>query len=164
MGVRVEIRVPQEYPPYCIALLETLFADHVVAAVTKHFTEGQSGTFVFLVESMRQAGEKELPVVVKIGPSHLLEQEWRAAQDPIASRLPDFVPISGQLASVTVTAEDGSTAIYSAVRYQLAGNGIFAIETLRTYALAASPAALWTVLEKRLFSNLTGFGIPQMHQ
>ncbi len=153
MGVRIEIRVPQKYPPYCIALLEQSFAGYAVASVTKHFIEGQSGTYVFLVEPTRQAGEKELPVVVKIGPSHLLDQEWRAAQD-IASRLPDFVPISGQLASVAVSVADGSTAGYSAARYQLAGNGIFAIETLRSYVHSASADALWTVLEKRLFPQL----------
>jgi len=154
MGVRVEIHVPQKYPAYCIALLEQLFANTAVATVSKHFTDGQSGTFVFLVEPTRQDGEKELPVVVKIGPRHLLEQEWRAAQDHIASRLPDFVPISGQLATVTVTAADGSRADYSAARYQLAGNGLFATETLRDYATTASAAALWTVLEKRLFAQL----------
>ena len=27
MGVRVEIGVPQAYPPYCSALLQALFAD-----------------------------------------------------------------------------------------------------------------------------------------
>ncbi len=150
----IEIRVPQTYPPYCTALLEQLFADTAVATVTKHFTEGQSGTFVFLVEPTQLGGEPALPVVVKIGPRHLLEQEWRAAQDHIASRLPDFVPISGALATITVTAADGSRADYSAARYQLAGNGVFTIETLRDYATTASPAALWTVLEKRLFAQL----------
>jgi len=152
--VRIEIRVPQQYPDYCIALLEQLFADRALATVTKHFTEGQSGTFVFLVEPTRQDGAPELPVVVKIGPRHLLEQEWRAAQDHIASRLPDFVPISGALATVTVTATDGSRADYSAARYQLAGNGLFTIATLRDYATRAPTAALWTVLGKRLFAQL----------
>jgi hypothetical protein len=146
--------VPQEYPLYCIALLKALFADYAVATVTKHFTEGQSGTFVFLVKPSRQDGQNELPVIVKIGPSHVLEQEWRAAQDHIASRLPGFVPISGQLASVAVTAADGGTTTYSAARYQLAGDGIFAIEMLRDYAHMASADALWTVLEKRLFQQL----------
>jgi hypothetical protein len=154
MGVRVEIRVPQEYPSYCIALLKALFANLDLVEITKHFTEGQSGTFVFLVESTRPNGETQLPVVVKIGPNHLLEQELRAAQAHIENRLPGFVPISGELASTVVTTEDGSTATYSAARYQLAGHGVFAIETLRDYALTAPVAALRTVIEEYLFRQL----------
>ncbi len=143
MGVRVDIHVPQEYPRYCIALLEALFADHTVVSITKHFTEGQSGTYVVLAEATRQDGRKELPVVVKIGPNHLLEQEWRATKDYIDGQLPGFVPISQTLASIPVSEEDESTVSYSAARYELAGNGVFEIETLRKYALTASSAELW---------------------
>jgi hypothetical protein len=154
MGVDVQIPIPQKYPPYCITLLEALFADYTKATVTKHFTVGQSGAFVFLVEPTRQDGQKELPVVVKIGPNHLLEQERHAAQAHIDNRLPGFVPISGELASTIVTTGDGSTATYSAARYQLAGHGVFAIETLRDYALTAPVAALRTVIEEYLFRQL----------
>jgi hypothetical protein len=154
MGVHIGIGVPQEYPPYCIALLEALFADYTKATITKQFTEGQSGTFVFLVEPTRQDGQKELPVVVKIGPNHLLEQELRAAQAHIVNRLPGFVPISGELASTVVTTGDDSTATYSAACYQLAGHGVFDIETLRDYALTAPVAALRTVIEEYLFRQL----------
>ncbi len=151
MAVTVETRLSQEYPPYCIALLEQLFADSRTVVITKQFTEGQSGTFVLLVEPTDQQGERALPAVVKIGPRHLLEEEQHAAQTYMADRLPDFVPFGDALATVNVSGAAGSTETYSAARYALAGNGIFTIETLRGYALHAPQDALWTVLEKRLF-------------
>ncbi len=148
MGVHVEIRVSQEYPAYCTKLLEKLFANYAAATVVKHFTEGESGTFVFLVELIHETGEQET-AIVKIGPHHLLDQERHAAQ-VLTNMLPNFVPISEQRASVHVIAADGTATIYSAARYA----SVFPNETLRNYVLTASDSALWALLDKQFFPQL----------
>ncbi|MEM7129828.1 MAG: hypothetical protein AAF702_26075 [Chloroflexota bacterium] len=63
------------YPPCCTQLLQQMFMDCEEVSILKEFTEGESGTRVFLTKAQKQGKPAGLPVIVKLGPAHLLEEE-----------------------------------------------------------------------------------------
>jgi hypothetical protein len=142
-------------------VLQAMFRDYTKIVLQKEFTEGQSGTQVFLALPYRTNMDRELPVVVKIGATELIEQEWLAASRYATRRLPGFLAIVGEPTYVDVAGEGA----YGGLQYELAGNGLFRIESLRTYSRQSKAVDLWMVVEKHLFPQLakTWSATPQRH-
>lgn len=132
-----------------------MFTDHGRVTVTKEFTEGQSDTFVFLVKAQKKGNGSELPVIVKLGPAHLIEEEWHATRTFTEGKLPGFVPIKEEPVFADETAPDGTIDKFGAAKYGLAGDGIFEVQTLRDYVGSASSQSIYGLLIKRLFPQLT---------
>lgn len=151
--MKAQIKHPQDWvlTPAVYALLQRMFADYVKVSLEKEFTEGQSGTQVFLAIPYRSEQEPELPVVVKLGPQELIQQEWTAAQHT-RRKLPGFVEIAGEPSYLEPKIEGDIP--YGGLRYELAGQGLFRTESLRMYCRHAAAADLWSVLDKRLLPQL----------
>ncbi|RIK28120.1 MAG: hypothetical protein DCC55_38970 [Chloroflexi bacterium] len=128
-----------------------MFAGYARVVLQREFSEGQSGTQVFLAVPYRGGQEQELPVVVKLGPQELIQQEWSAAQHT-RRKLPGFVEIAGE--PVYLEAAETGSIPYGGLRYELAGQGLYQTESLRMYCRHAPAADLWRVLDKRLFPQL----------
>lgn len=139
-------------------LLRQLFSasDAVRAAkvsVGREFGDGLTAARVLLVRPTGADGVEELPVVVKMGPRALIEQEWLATQQHVLRRLPGFTQVQGR--AVNVAAPDG--AQWGALRYAQVGDGVFDVESLGQYVRHAALADLWYVLENRLLRQLGVF-------
>jgi len=131
------------------SLLATMFSTYHRVRLQKEFSEGQSGTRVFLVQVERSDQISELLQVVKLGPAALIRQEYMAAQTHVLRQLPGFLTIDG-----TPTFANTSRDEYGGLRYALAGDGLFQTQALRTYTHTASTHDLWFVLNERLFKQL----------
>lgn len=151
--MRPTVEYPGDWnvPPVVGAMLQQMFAGYARVVLQREFSEGQSGTQVFLAVPYRGGQEQELPVVVKVGPQELIQQEWSAAQHT-RRKLPGFMEITGE--PVYLEAAETDSIPYGGLRYELAGQGLFQTESLRMYCRHASADDLWWVLDKRLFPQL----------
>ena len=146
--MKPEIAYPSDWalPSAVQLVLQQMFQGYPKIVLQQEFTEGQSGTHVLLAVAEHRAQNRELPVVVKIGPAEVIQQEVAATQH-VARKLPDFVALDGEPVYV-----EGN--LYGGLRYKLAGNGLFRTESLRAYSRHATTLELYDVFEKRLFPQL----------
>ncbi|MCP4360106.1 MAG: hypothetical protein GY796_19035, partial [Chloroflexi bacterium] len=92
----IDNRMEQPLPRHVHKVLETMFAAYSQVIVKSEFSEGFSGSRVFLVRPIREDGRTELPSVVKVDDFDRIEKEWQAYQDCIHNRLPNVARISGE--------------------------------------------------------------------
>lgn len=144
--VQIENRIGQRLTTSSKKVLEVMFAAYSQLIVKSEFTEGFSGSHVFLVRPVRQGGRTELPSVVKIDDFDRIEKEWEAYQDCIRNRLPNVAKISGKPVFLSDNQSGG-------LRYPLAGDGAFDVVSLNAYCQQASIDEIDYVL-KRLFKSM----------
>jgi len=133
--------------PAATDLLRALFPTHARLVIDNELAGGFSGSRVFAVTPLRDSGVPDLPVVVKIGPRDLVEQEHHAYLLHIRGRLSGIPEVWGDPAYST----DGA---WGALRYALVGSGLFAVQSLFHYCRHADLADVVHVLESRLLVQL----------
>ncbi len=139
-------RLQRPLPPYLKTVLATMFAAYPKVIVKHEFSEGFSGSSVFLVRPIQRNGRPELPSVVKIDEYDRIEKEWNAYKTCIQNKLPNVAVIDGN-----PTYPHGS--LYGGLRYPLAGSGAFEVESLQAYCQHASTEKIRYAFE-RLFTSL----------
>lgn len=145
-GVGPHIDNPTHLPlaPEEKNILKIMFAAYQRATIKEEFVGGLSGGRVFLVRPIASELSPELPAVVKIAPSGLIEKEWRAFQEHVRLKLPGIAEVTDE----PVLPPDNP---WGGLRYTLMGEGgAFEIESLREYYGHASIADIRYVLEERL--------------
>lgn len=135
--------------PHERRLLSAMFADAQKLAIIAEFTDGQTETRVFLLRSTDREGVEDLPVVAKVGPRILIQEEWRATQRHVLRKLPGFAPVQGE-----PTYLRSDEQVWGGLRYGQVGDGLFEVESLSRYAERAPLRDLWHVLENRLFRQM----------
>jgi len=109
-------------------ILQKMFPEHSRILVEEEFVgDSFSGSWVFLVQRFR-GGRPELPVVVKIASVSLIEREWQAYNKYIRDKWPRTAPIRDK----PVLASD---VVLSGLYYDLVGEGLFPVQSLRSYSL-----------------------------
>ena len=126
-----------------------MFANYSKVIVKSEFSDGFSGSLVFLVRPFRQDGRPELPSVVKVDEFDRIDKEWRAFGSCIENRLPNVARISGD-----PVYPDGKEHGHGGLRYPLAGDGAFDVVSLQNYCQQAAPGDIAYVLKQRLFKSL----------
>lgn len=144
--VTIENHTGRPLPGSILKLLEKMFANYERAVLKSEFTEGLSGSRVFMVRAIRH-NSPELPTVVKIDTQKRIEQEYRAYENYIQYKLPRIANIHG----TPVHLLDNS---HSGLRYELVGNGTFDVESFHTYYQKSDTADIEYVLEQQLFKSL----------
>lgn len=146
-GPTVENPKGLNLPPNAEAILRQMFQGYLRVVLRDEFSAGLSGSRVFLVRPIRQE-TPELPVVVKMAPVPLIEQEWRAYQRCIHDKMPGVAEIKGE--PVLPPGSD-----WGGLRYPLVGGGgVFETESLASYYRRASAEDIRYVVESRLFKSL----------
>jgi hypothetical protein len=140
----IDNRIP--LPPHVKKVLKTMFAAYSRLVVKHEFSEGFSGSRVFLVRPIREDGHPELPSIVKVDYFDRIEKEWQAYQKCIHNRLPSVAKISGQPVYPPGSQHDG-------LRYPLAGDDAFDVVSLQDYCQQAAIDDISYVLG-RLFASL----------
>ncbi len=125
-------------------VLRAMFSSFSRIAVEAEFGRGLSGSRVFQVRPIKARPPAPLPAVVKIAPVGLIHQEWRAYQTWVANTLPSIA----RLEAPPTLLDD---SLWGGLHYTLAGEGIFAVQSLSDYYRQASPADLLQVLNNRVF-------------
>lgn len=133
--------------PWQQSVLESMFSDCERLVLKKMFGGGFGGGQVFMVRPVRQNGA-ELLAVVKLGPASVIQREYQAFTDFIERRAPKVARIDGE----PVYTVDGR---YGGLRYPVAGDGLFQIDSLKTFAQQANVEDVLYVLEKQLFPSLS---------
>jgi hypothetical protein len=128
-------------------VLRAMFRKSRQIAVEAEFGRGQSGSRVFQVHPVEADGQPRLPVVVKVAPMALIQQERWAYQTWVKDKISHVVHLQVETAAPPDSAWDG-------LRYELAGGGIFKMQSLGDYARQASASDLHWVLAERLFAIL----------
>ncbi len=140
----IDKRIP--LPPQVKKVLKEMFAAYSRLVVKHEFSEGFSGSRVFLVRPICEDGRPELPSIVKVDYFDRIEKEWQAYQKCIYNRLPNVAKISGQPIYPPGSQHGG-------LRYPLAGDGAFNVVSLQDYCQQAPIEKIAYVLE-RLFKSL----------
>ena len=132
-------------------LFSTLFSGASKLNIVTEFTDGRTATRVFLIRPTDSDGVKELPVVVKVGPKRLIEEEWNATQRHVLRRLPGFVPVQGEASYI----EGDKGEIWGGLRYSLVGDGLFEAKSLAKYVADEGELHnVWHVLHNRLLRQM----------
>lgn len=145
--VQIENQTEKSLPNSVAALLQAMFADYYKVVVKSEFTAGLSGSRVFLVRSLLNPNESELPSVVKIDFSERIEQEWAAYQKHIRYKLPGVAEIRKE----PVYLHDLQKGI---LWYPLVGDGVFDVISLYRYWQQADISDIQYVLGNRLFRSM----------
>lgn len=124
-------------------VLQHMFSTANSLKVEAKFGHGLSGGQVFRVLPYRESGS-ELPSVVKIAPVELIEQERQAYQTWVDNQLPG----AARLQTVVTSSPDGR---WAGLRYTLAGEGVFDVQSLYTYYAEATAEDLRWLLEEQLY-------------
>lgn len=133
-----------------ISVIHSMFHGYDKIDINKEFSDGQSGTRVFLIAPYQKSNVRELPAVVKIGNADLIREEWEVSESYARYRLPGYVPIDG----TPTYFQDKDGLHFGGVRYALSGNGLFRTESLRMYSMNATAKDVQFVLVEQLFQQL----------
>jgi hypothetical protein len=144
---QVQIENPKKlpFPTAAEAALRHLFSTHQRVIIKAELGSGFSDSWVFLVHPIRDT--PELPAVVKIASTGLIQQEYQAYQEHIRNRLSGAAEIRSEPVLLP-----GSR--WACLCYHLVGSGIFQIESLNNFCRHASIKDIWYILEKRLFKRI----------
>ena len=141
----MDIRKPDyiALTPEVARVLQLMFSPFKRIAIEAEFGYGFSGSRVFRVRPLRDTPPAPLPLAVKIGPSNLIRWEWQAYQAWVAHTLPDIARLEAPPALPDDSRLGG-------LCYALAGEGVFAVQSLAAYYRQANTIDLRQVLH-RLF-------------
>ena len=128
-------------------VLRKMFSGYERLVIKEEFGGGFSGGRVFLVRPI-STNKAELPAVLKLGSAMKIEQEWTAFTHFIRHQVTSVAQIEKQ----PVFSNDGS---WGGIRYQLAGDGRFHTESLKTYSNQARTLDILYVLQNQLFTSLS---------
>ncbi len=140
-----------ELSPDIETVLRAMFSDYSKVVIEAEFGHGLSGGRVFRISPIKRGGDlPDLPVVVKVALLPLIQQEWQAYQTWVAGKLPG----AARLESGVLTLPPGSR--WDGLRYSLAGDDVFKVQSLQAYYDQAETGAenLVTLLERHLFPRL----------
>jgi hypothetical protein len=115
-----------ELPPEIEQVLTTMFATYRRIIIRKEFGGGFSGGRVLEIQPITANGTPELPVVVKLAMTSLIQKEWQAYRQHIHRRLPYVAEIR---AEPMVLPEIG----WGGLRYTLMGGNTFEVVSLSDY-------------------------------
>ncbi len=138
----IDSRLDSPLSPAAEAVLKALFAGYQLVIVRGEFTDGRSGSRVLQVRPVHQAGP-ELGAIVKIDTIAAIKQEWGAYQSCIQNKLPNIAALQGE----PVFLPDNPLA---GLRYQMAGDSVFAVTSLARYLHQAELATLASALQRIL--------------
>jgi hypothetical protein len=128
------------------SILQHMFPGYQRVVVKNEFATGSfSGSWVYLTSLIREE-IPDLPVVVKIAATSLIQKEWRAYQEFIRGRWP-------RIAEIKDKPQYDEGGAFGGLYYYHAGEGIDQVVSLRQYCLEISPdhlADIQFVLEERL--------------
>jgi tetratricopeptide (TPR) repeat protein len=152
---------PQIENPHHLALpldteevLRQIFAGYRRVVVLKEFAVGLSGGRVLEVRPIKADGTPELPTVVKLASTSLIEQEWQAYKSHIHNRLPHIAAVNDQPTLLPSTGLGG-------LRYPVIGLAGQDIVSLREFVQQPEVAAerIAEVIERllRIMDNIWGF-------
>lgn len=130
-----------------------MFSAYEEAILLEQFSEGKSGSHVFLVRPVKSNGP-ELRSVVKVDFAEAIQQEWQAYEHCIQHKLPRTAVIHGSPIYPPGSKMGG-------LWYSLAGDGIVDIVSLAAYVREASIPKVESVL-KRLLQSMDGMWKLQM--
>lgn len=141
------IQNPQNIPlpPQAEVLLKTMFATYQRVVIKKEFGGGFSEGRVFSVRPIKN-NRAELEAVVKMGRIGLIEQEWQAFQTYIHYYFPNVTRVEGKPVYP-------ANCTWGALRYRLAGDGVFPTQSLSDYCRQATIEDIRYVLKERLFMS-----------
>lgn len=143
---RIINRMQQALSPDAEAIFATMFSDCQEIIVRSEFQSGLSSSHVFLVRPIKADGA-ELPTVVKIDRTDLIQREWISYQRCIQNRLPGIAKVRSE----PVCLPKGNK---SGLCYPLIGEDTFDIESLYQYYGHANIQDICHVLVSRLFKSL----------
>ncbi|MCB9079657.1 MAG: hypothetical protein H6631_18790 [Anaerolineaceae bacterium] len=126
------------------AVLVDLGAGYQRVIVAQELGGGYTDSRVLVIHRVRSDGKGALPLVVKLGPTWLIEREKIAYRRIIRDKL------AGRIELIR-TAENDT---WAALAYRLAGDGQFKHESLSQFYHQADTNRLVEVLETRLFKRL----------
>lgn len=126
-------------------LLQTMFANHGRLQIVQKLGGGFTQSRVFVVQPWHSDGTPDLPLVLKIGPTWLIEQEERGYQRYIRDKL------AGRIELVEVVLTD----TLGGLGYRLAGDGQFKHESLTQFCHRTDRAVITKLLTGRLFKRLS---------
>lgn len=128
-------------------ILQKTFVGYTRIIAGAEFGQGFSGGRVFLIHPIRVGGTRELSTVIKVGAVSLIEKEWQAYLQQIKGRLPKSIGIQEQ---PVLPLESG----WGALRYAMAGDGVFPVTSLRNYCQQQSLADVQFVIEQQLLPTI----------
>ncbi len=126
-------------------VLQRMFRKFGQVAVETEFNRGLSGSRVFRVRLVEEGGRAQLPAVIKVAPSDLIQKEWQAYRTLVEHTLPNVARLDPS--SLVLSTH----SLWGGLRYTLVGGGTFEVQSLYDYYQTASEDDLFWVLEKRLF-------------
>jgi hypothetical protein len=137
-----------------IEVLRRVFAGYRRVVVLKEFGAGKSGGRVLEVRPIKADGTPELPTVVKVATTSLIQQEWKAYRAHIENRLPHIATV-GARPTIFLSAGLGG------LRYPMVGIGGQEIVSLREFCDQpdVGEERVQAVLERllRIMDNVWGF-------
>lgn len=128
-------------------ILQAMFHGYQQVIIQHEFGGGRSGSHVFLVKPIKNRKVSELPTVIKMASVSLISREWSAYQSYILDKLPRAARIKNEPIVL-----HGSR--WSALRYEMVGDGTFDIEQFSQYISYASPEISQTVVSGQLLKAL----------
>lgn len=134
------------HKPYIEQLIRKKFSKYERLVIKKEFTEGLSGSDVFMVRTIKATGA-EIPSVIKVGRWAQIDREWKAYNSVIHRCLPGGTAIDGQ----PIYTEDEK---YGLLWYPLAGQGSYEVASLLDYLRHSNLENIHSALSSRLFKNL----------
>lgn len=127
-------------------VFQQMFSDYERVVIRSEFTEGLSGSRVFLVRPVGKRGA-ERPTVVKIDEVDRIKREWQAYHDCVENKVGEAAGIRGEPVFPP-------GLLWGGLQYPMAGAGTFEITSLQKYYQTASVGDIQHVLENRLFRSL----------
>ncbi|HUM70588.1 MAG TPA: phosphotransferase, partial [Chloroflexota bacterium] len=127
-------------------VLARLFAGYERLVVKSELGGGFGGGRVLLVRPIT-AVSADLPAIVKLGRAAIIQQEWEAFAHYVQRKVPKVANIEGE---PQFTADSS----WGGIRYPLAGDGYFFIESLGAFCRQADNKDILYVLENQLFPSL----------
>lgn len=127
-------------------VIQQMFSDYERVVIRSEFTEGLSGSRVFLVRPVSKRGA-ERPTVVKIDEVDRIKREWQAYHDCVENKVGEAAGIRGEPVFPP-------GLLWGGLQYPMAGAGTFEITSLQKYYQTASLGDIQHVLENRLFRSL----------
>ncbi|MEM7346191.1 MAG: phosphotransferase [Chloroflexota bacterium] len=146
MNPRIENPNRLTLPPETTSILQKLFPTHTRIIIEQALGGGFSLGQVFAVWPFKEQQVDELRAVIKMAPSHLIQQEKWAYHTYIDRRLPNKTSLQGE-----AILEDLAVG---GLLYTLAGWGTFQIESLYNY-LSRVDRQLTKKTMKRLFDSMS---------
>lgn len=135
-----------DLPDHLAAILQEMFPGYGRLVIKQEFGSGLSGSRVLLVRPIQVEDSQdrpELPVVVKLAPTGLIQKEWQAYQAHIRHRLAGIAEVRGE--PVLPPGND-----WGGLCYPLLGGGTFEVVSLHQYCSEATLTDLEFVLVRLL--------------